>query len=803
MNYLFPLTYLANGLATTFLLIGLGLAGKSVLAADVGLVQGATLATFFAFSGNARSLILHAKGSAHLPGILGTRLLLALPLSAVALILGVTVGGVAPVLALALVLRRCGESFSEVHLSLIEREDRPEAALNYLLLQALTLVLALVWALAQWESWILIWYVWAIVPALSAFPVLRKIEWLRGAELRRALPELFPHFGSTAIIGISIYAFRLLVLLLGGRVLAGDLYTAFALGSFVGSVFANVLGPSLLWHQTRTGQRSGSWLHRGVLPAMVLLGAAILLLAVNLHGATLLGRPPAFWEAMGLSLMGGAVMLVAQRLRLGLLQDAAGSSVFGADMMINLLLLVAVPLCYTLFGADGLTGLYALNAALCLVFYLSARGLGDRRGRAAGSRREPLLAGIAGLLLLPLFVQLGEGIYRHTEPLLDSGGGLLTVPLPVSILATILGILALGRFRRAQLSLAVLFLLFLTMLLATIISTHGELQAEERKLVLLLQFLVPVFGLVLGEMVGPKDWRAAAMGFVVCLWAIVPWQLAATWFHGQLLLSHDLSLFGIYQHRQYVPVVLVSAYIVALFALCRDASWRYPVLALAPLVAVYAVASTSILAITTLVLGYLAWARHGASPREALPAAALLVLLGLAYFALAIRHPDFSAKFAYLGENAPGLLPDSFQARIGVWGDYFRSIASNVSTIAFGHARPPERWLSTGAHNYYLDLVYHFGVFALLPLLFLTWHTIAALWVARAKLYGRPAWIGLALVVLLLLAADNNWKVAFRQPYSGLMGFFLWGMLLAGIRRLRAAAPEQRKVDAGVVSHAH
>ena len=802
MNYLFPLTYLANGLATTFLLIGLGLAGRSELAADVGLMQGATLATFFAFSGNARNLILHTAGGHHLPGILGTRLLLALPLSAVALLLGVVVGGVSPPLALALVLRRCGESFSEVHLSLTEREDRPGAAASYLGTQALTLALALIWALADWQSWLVIWYIWAAVPALAALPALRQIEWRQGFELGRALPLLFPHLGSTAIIGVSIYAYRLLILLLGGRTLAGDLFTAFALGSFVGSVFANVLGPSLAWHQTRTGQKGGFWLDRLVVPAMLLGGGLILLAALFVATPTLFGRPALFWAAIGLSLMGGAAMLAAQRIRLGLLQGNSGESVFGADMMINLLLLLAVPLAYTLVGPAGLAILYALNALLCLAFYLSAKGRYIQRLRRGGLRRASLLLGLGFLMLLPLFVQLGIGIYRGAQPLLDSGGNLFLVPLPFSALVAVLGILVLGRFRRAQLSLTVLFLLFLSMLLATVISTHGQLQAEERKLVLLLQFLVPVFGLVLGQMLAPRDWRPVAAGFLVCLWIVLPWQLLATWIHGELLLRHDLGLFGIYQHRQYVPVVLTGAYLFSLFVLGTLAIWRSWLLVLAPLVAVYTVASTSVLAMFSLAAGVFVWTQDRRNRGETWAVAGALLGSGLIYFALAIHSPEFGAKFAY-GIDAPrGLLPDSFQARIAVWAEYFHAIARDVRIIGFGHASPPERWVSTGGHNYYLDFIYHFGVFALLPLLFLAWHTAAALWQARAVLRLRPALGGLALVVAFSLIADNGWKVAFRQPYSGVMGFFLWGMLLRGLVRVRAPALQRQGIENKVVSHA-
>jgi hypothetical protein len=52
------LAYLALGSSMTALLIVAGLSGQAPLAAEMAVIQGALLATFYAFSANARSLIL-------------------------------------------------------------------------------------------------------------------------------------------------------------------------------------------------------------------------------------------------------------------------------------------------------------------------------------------------------------------------------------------------------------------------------------------------------------------------------------------------------------------------------------------------------------------------------------------------------------------------------------------------------------------------------------------------------------------------------------------------------------------------
>ncbi|MGH8766243.1 MAG: glycosyltransferase family 2 protein, partial [Burkholderiales bacterium] len=74
--------YLLLTQSMTALLVCAGLSGRSELAAEIGIAQAATLATFFAFSGNARNLILSERTEISARSILAARLALLLPLGA-------------------------------------------------------------------------------------------------------------------------------------------------------------------------------------------------------------------------------------------------------------------------------------------------------------------------------------------------------------------------------------------------------------------------------------------------------------------------------------------------------------------------------------------------------------------------------------------------------------------------------------------------------------------------------------------------------------------------------------------------
>ena len=84
----------------TILLIAVGVMGQSELAADIAIVQGATLAVFFAFSANARSIILGESSKISWLQILRSRVLLMAPLGGGALVICLYLTEATPLLAL-------------------------------------------------------------------------------------------------------------------------------------------------------------------------------------------------------------------------------------------------------------------------------------------------------------------------------------------------------------------------------------------------------------------------------------------------------------------------------------------------------------------------------------------------------------------------------------------------------------------------------------------------------------------------------------------------------------------------------
>jgi len=814
MNLIFPASYLAGQLGMTGLLVALGLGGNPHLAADVGIVQGAALALFFAFSGNARNLIFQSGGVASVRSIMAARLMLLLPLGIGVYYLGSALGGVAWDITLILIIRKSAEWLGEIHLSEAERDQDVAFAWGHLVIQSGLLVAVVVWATTDIPGLMLVLIAWAIVPLLISLPYIQRV--LKGTVVAGVSARmLLPHLGSTAVMGIGVYVFRMTILLLVDRPAAGSLYTAFAIGGVLGSIFAMGLGPSMVLHEQKTGQtQMSAWL----LSALFLTTLAGIVVTVISHFApdtqVLAGKDMLFWQALGFSLIGGVIMVFAQRQRLRDLQHGTQADVFAPDVLVNMLIVIFIPTIFFVFGSYGLTWLYLFNAMVALVFYWMTDV--ERATMVVGQRHvNKLRVIIAVLLVMPIFVNLETGLFRSAEYIYVTGGLISKLPIPLSIFACYVGIALLGNYRRASFGLAVIFGSFVLMVLSTVATTFDTRSAEQAKLFLLLQYILPMFGLVLGMMY--EDHRrnehlvekSVLMGIAV----VVPVQLLATWEQERLLLTPYLYLFSIYQHLQYVPVIVVISYLVALFSLWNLRSWRLLMVALAPLIGIYIAASGSMLAAGFTLVGCTAFAiqrmafdmdrRRRLSNGRVYHMSSWVVLslvfgLWAAYYFLVSWTVEPKASWSLEGwmyaRESSGPEITNLHARFDVWRHYLREIFDGSSTFLLGHSEPPNRQVWASAHSYYLDFIYNFGAVAAFVIIGLIVFTISRLYQKRKPIKLSPAMMGLTIVVLFLIFPDNMLKGGMLQPYSGIITFFLWGLLLSRLESLRSTDKRSLRV---------
>lgn len=393
-------------------------------------------------------------------------------------------------------------------------------------------------------------------------------------------------------------------------------------------------------------------------------------------------------------------------------------------------------------------------------------------------------------ILFPLFFQLGGGIYRDVIPIVDSKGLLERLPFPISI-GVYLAILVFwsGNQEKARPALAMI----LAALAASLVSLwlgSDSVTPPERKLIMIVQVLLPLVGLLLGQLVDDKD-KIIARAFLVVISIVVPLQLLATWFQGSLILTHYLYAFSIYSHFQYVTLIFVCAFVYSLTSLWDEYKIWLCIL-LVPML-IYVVSGLSFLTIFAYGSFLIVFAGHKfwtyrSNTKLVLTSFALILAMAIgagAYFlkmdgqrpSVEGKEGLFLGKFKSLLE---GKVPSNVQERFGDWNFFGEGVLESKKTILLGHPQPMPRETKSSPHNWYIDIAYTFGMVGLLPTLALIGYSAYMCWRQRRTLPAQTWW--LAVIVFYLVVVDSNFKVTLRQPYPGIFAYFLWGLLLTRLR---------------------
>ncbi len=413
------------------------------------------------------------------------------------------------------------------------------------------------------------------------------------------------------------------------------------------------------------------------------------------------------------------------------------------------------------------------------------------------------------LLFAPVFIQLSGFVFRDPATLLEPGAGFSRLPIPLALPAVYLALLAFRVEQRRLFSWRFVLMAPAVLLLTSLIAAGGMIPGD--KLKLLFYFLLPIPALLAGEAFAQvRSLPALARPVVWILAGLLPTQLALTWWvHHRVVLSPDALLFMVYQHQQYVPVILTAGYLFALFTLwssegtepdtSSEPAHRRALVVLGPVLGCYAAASMSMSAMIGVAVGTLIFAAHArwvSSDRRAAIVPVLATLSLLAYFVYGLSVSSaFQAKFLPGYERPARVhdirdgppspvqgvspLPLHVAERVAYWRMFSSASLSSAGGLLWGHSAQIDPQVATSAHNYYLDLVYNFGLIALLPLAWLMLRTAGLVRQRWYDILRSPPFLGLAGVMLFLMTMDNGMRVSLRIPYNGVVTYFLWGVLLA------------------------
>lgn len=785
-NPYFPLAFMSNSLAMTALLIVVGLAGLSELASDIAITQGITLALLSSLSANARNLILNHVNPIKASQLLWYRLILLLPLIAIAYWLSL-ISDVNPQLAFILLLRKSIEWLDEIFLSEMERLNQSKKALYYLIMQSFLLIVALIWMLAKMPFPLLGLLIWAFLPLTLSGKFYLQIGKSTSNITLDLFKKIYPHIGSTAIIGITVYVFRLVMIDLLGKPTAGDLFVAFAIGGVLGSVVANAFGPSMVFAQKAS--RAYAFPRGLKLLTIVFLISGISIIIFS-PVISLLDKSRFFWTAVGLSMIGAIPMISAQLTRHRLLQGHHDHDLFGPDVLMNVILVGLIPLVYYLLGIEFITSMYLLSSIMAWGFYRSYEAY--ESGHSANWIKtfkyiKPILA---CLLILPIFFLLNSGIFTDPDPLFNTHRKISQLPLPLSVLANFGILLGIGAFSRARISFTFIFFCFALITISTIVSVPANSYTQQMKFVQMAQFILPMFALITGQFFesgGRQILCTFEKIFFYAIFFVVSLQIISTWLQGSQSLIPSVYVFSIYQYLHYVPVMLIVSYMFIFERLWQESS-RPKLLLLWLLLAIYSILSGSFFVVFTFLMSLIAYIIFFGKFRTHKNLKLFFTSIALIVVTLTWQ-PSRNGNDQSISDSShiqsDKQVSTLFKAQYNLeqklsnWTSNLALITYNSQTLWVGFTKTSDHPQSGKPHNYYIDFLYNFGLIGITPILLLIAFTFYQVFIKFQSIMNNTSLLFPLLSLSFLLLVENSFYPGLKQPYSGTLSFFLWGIFLS------------------------
>jgi hypothetical protein len=388
-------------------------------------------------------------------------------------------------------------------------------------------------------------------------------------------------------------------------------------------------------------------------------------------------------------------------------------------------------------------------------------------------------------LFAPIFFLLDGHVFTSSDLAYSSHQKLMQLPLPLAVIFCLVGVFIFLRIERVRLSAAVIFAFYILTTFAILISGDHQpaLKQEFARFILQIQFLLPMFGLAIGQSLGEEPgnkWRFE-VAMLVVVTAIVPMQLLDTFLQGTVVLSPNLYFFSIYQQLEYVPTIMIAMYLLAATGLAGRRYYDLLLLLLAPLMGIYAAASNSWVVIVLLIGGLFAWmllSLRFTDKRRTLAMAMLgLAITGMLAYVFVSNGSAVERSSGIFASNAQTHIAEG-DAGTSKRAYYRQHLNDSTATLLLGHSERTHGNLGTSGYNYLLDMVYNFGIVAPIPLLYLLFYTLRRLWLQASRKCAGDNVAMLAGVVLYLVVVVNAWNVGLREPYPGIVTFFLWGVLL-------------------------
>ena len=757
--YSIYLNYLINFISLNLFLILLYVFDYKTLMLNMALFGSFVILLCQIFSANSRSLILSKKKSIEAKNIIFQRILFLVPIILLS-ILFISFYNISDYsLALGILFVLVLNWIYEISLTKIELNNK-KIQLDHLIFSAGTLLGIIISFYIS--NFILLKF---FIFSYSFFIVYKIFYFLRydgeSINLKYIFDNVFKNsffissFGSSLAISVSNFFFRYFIINLTNSEISSAVIIGYMFGSFPVSLFFHIFGPSIIKNNFNLNK---------VIKYFDYFTLMVFLLIISLYFFELTDIFNYFQNNLItitaiLSFMGLIPMISGLYKRQKNIQESdLKDNFFYQDIIFSLLVIINVPFVYILNDIN----LYSFCFLLSGFFSYLIFNLSDILNK------KKLIKYLLLSIPIPIFINLFEFFFINIYNS-DIAERTNLLPLPISIIFLPIIVLALLKTFKVKI-ISIYF--FVTSFIFAIFSVIYLSRLTFINFLNFSQFYLPMLALIAGELCS-NNTRLKIYFFKYLFWTsiiIIVSQINYSIFQDNLYLNNYLFKLNVYQNYDYSSSVFCVGLFSILLYLGDKALYskklNYYIITFVLLAYIYIVGSIHLyilLILYSIVILYFI---------------NFNILKNIKLITILFITTNF---FIYNIDDIIRLTSNIFTSNF----KFFYEISTSPQTFFFGSNLNNQIYKEVnGIYNFYLDFIYNFGFLSLLPIIILIVLTTCSFFFERKKILNSQTEFGHYIFLVFIFFIDSFLRVSFKQPYIGIIFYFLWGLYLPKIIKI-------------------
>lgn len=578
----------------------------------------------------------------------------------------------------------------------------------------------------------------------------------------------FSSFGSSLSISISNFLFRYFVVILSSLEISSAVIIGFMFGSLPVSLFYNIFGASLIRNQINIDKIKK---YSSYFLICVLISVILILSNYNLDIIlNFFNKDNILFITIFFSVLGMFPMLSGLYKRQKSIQDSKSKlSFFYLDMIFGLSVSIIVPLIYIINHELFFSTCFLLSGIFSFIIF----------NIGTNFKNKNLILLLVSLIPLPIFFEFFDNLREFNFLILNQDNKYLilenfySLPIPLSLAIIPILVLSLMQVNKSKLisiySISVSFLI-------GILSVIYLQRLTFSNFLNIIQFFLPMIAIIAGEITGRFKLISKIFfkNFFYLSFLIVSLQVLLVLILQNQVITPNLFGFYIYQNIEFTSsvfflgiflhITLNSNILVNLNDLKKINIYKL-YLSILLLLFAYFTNSISIYLLLFTFSVYLCFVNKNYL---------FFLLIILFYFTLIIYLKD---------DLSLNTLSDHFKTIFVSNLNFLTEISQSTRHLFFGSNISNQLYLNEkGTFNYYLDYIYNFGLISLIPLLFLIYYTIETTYKLRKKVFKNFSNHILFFLFIFILFIDSFLRTGLKQPFIGIIYYFIWGIYLSKIR---------------------